>query len=100
MYMSIVIPFGDAQAVIDGDYFPGKPGRMYLANGDPGFPEESSEFFISGMTIRGDDVYDEIARMYVKKPTGEYETWLESVWDKIIEEADSTFQDSRMPIED
>lgn len=86
-YLRISIPFGDAQAIIDGDYFPARQGRMYMPNGDPGYPDEPAEFFVSGMTIRGDDVYDEVARMYVKKSNGEYETWLENVFDKILEEA-------------
>lgn len=86
-YLRVSIPFGDAEATIDGDYFPGRAGCMYKPNGDPGDPPEYPEFFVAGMTINGNDVYDEVARMYVKKPNGEYETWLESVFDKILEEA-------------
>lgn len=34
---------------------PGSPGRMYLANGDPGYPEEPAEIEILSIKLEGND---------------------------------------------
>jgi hypothetical protein len=35
------------------DYTPGRPGCMYLRNGDPGYPEEPAELWIEEVCIGG-----------------------------------------------
>lgn len=50
-----------AKLVIDFDYTPGRPGRMYLRNGDPGYPPDPEERSINVVelmvrsSITGDD---------------------------------------------
>ena len=34
---------------------PGSPGRMYLANGDPGYPDEPPEVEILSVKLEGND---------------------------------------------
>ena len=31
---------GEAEVTVEYDYSPGRPGKMYLRNGDPGYPPE------------------------------------------------------------
>jgi hypothetical protein len=33
-------------------YSPGRPGRMYLSNGDPGYPDEPAELAIEEVLVR------------------------------------------------
>ena len=41
----------DATAVVKFTYTPGSPGKMYLRNGDPGYPEEPAEVEIDEVLI-------------------------------------------------
>jgi DnaJ-class molecular chaperone len=41
---------------VEFDYSPGRPGRMYMPNGDPGYPEEPEELVINKIAIEGEDV--------------------------------------------
>jgi len=34
---------GEVEVVVDYTYSAGRPGKMYLRNGDPGYPEEPAE---------------------------------------------------------
>ena len=43
----ITLPFTDAQVEVFFYYTPGRPAKMYLANGDPGWPEEYAEVEIT-----------------------------------------------------
>lgn len=47
--------YGDTELVVTGNYSLGEPGRMYLPNGDPGYPPEPPEFEIYEITIGGVD---------------------------------------------
>jgi hypothetical protein len=37
-------------------YQPGSPGRMYMPNGDPGYPPDPEEFEIQEVWLRGVDI--------------------------------------------
>lgn len=43
---------GDVEADIGFSFWPGRPGCMYLPNGDPGFPEEPAELEITSITVK------------------------------------------------
>lgn len=89
--MKINIPFGDTELTLTGDYYPARPGKMYLSNGDAGYPDEPSTFDISEIFLNNENVTDEMSNMYVKKPNGGYELWLDTMLDKILEEADNVY---------
>jgi len=38
---------------VDAEYTAGRPGRMYMSNGDPGYPEEPDEVDI--IMVTGED---------------------------------------------
>ena len=42
----VTLHFGNWTLEVEGHYSPGRPGRMYLPNGDPGYPDEPPEFEI------------------------------------------------------
>lgn len=43
----LTLPFTDAQVEVFFYYTPGRAGRVYLSNGDPGYPEEYPEVEIT-----------------------------------------------------
>jgi hypothetical protein len=55
------------------------PGRMYMSNGDPGYPDEGGEFYIEKAFIGGQDVtelledkLESIAEAYWEQNDGEF----------------------------
>ena len=42
----VTLYFGGWELEVEGHYSPGRPGRMYLRNGDPGYPDEPPTFEI------------------------------------------------------
>ena len=44
---SAIIYYEDLAFEVDFDYSPGDPGRMYMANGDPGYPPEPEEWDVT-----------------------------------------------------
>ena len=60
-------------------YEPFTSGRMYMDNGDPGYPDEGGEFYIEQAWIGGQDVtellgenkLEEIAEAYQEQCDGE-----------------------------
>jgi hypothetical protein len=40
---SLPVFLGDNEYWAEFDYTPGRPGKMYLSNGDPGYPDEPEE---------------------------------------------------------
>jgi hypothetical protein len=66
---------------IDIEYYyePFIPGRMYMSNGDPGYPDEGGEFYIEKAFIGEQDVtelledkLENIAEAYCKQCDGEF----------------------------
>ena len=66
---------------IDIEYYyePFVPGRMYMSNGDPGYPDEGGEFYIEKAFIGGQDVtelledkLESIAEAYWEQNDGEF----------------------------
>ena len=60
-------------------YEPFIPGRMYMDNGDPGYPDEGGEFYIEKAFIGGQDVtelledkLESIAEAYWEQNDGEF----------------------------
>ena len=43
---------------IEADYTPGRPGRRYMSNGDPGYPDEPDEIEITECTLPSGDEYE------------------------------------------
>jgi hypothetical protein len=37
----------EKEATVEFDYSPGRPGRWYLNNGDPGYPDEPAEIEVT-----------------------------------------------------
>lgn len=51
---SVFIPDYDGELFVTFTFYPGAEGKMYLRNGDPGYPEEPSEVdIISVATGKG-----------------------------------------------
>lgn len=74
------ITYDGVEIDIEFQYEPLVPGRMYMSNGDPGYPDEGGEFYIEKAFIGGQDVTDllgedkleSIAEAYQEKHDGEY----------------------------
>jgi hypothetical protein len=74
------ITYQDVDIDIVFQYEPFIPGRMYMSNGDPGYPDEGGEFYIEQAFIGGQDVTDLlgedklelISEAYQEKHDGEY----------------------------
>lgn len=41
----------------DVSYYPGSPGRMYMSNGDPGYPPDPADVDYSGIFLSCDTSY-------------------------------------------
>ena len=46
-------PAGEAEYRAHFDYSPGRQGKMYLRNGDPGYPDEPPELYITDLERNG-----------------------------------------------
>lgn len=46
---------GEQDVEVSYSYSPGKPGRMYMRNGDPGYPDEPDVFEILSVLLFGLD---------------------------------------------
>ena len=44
---------GEQEVTVDYIYIAGRPGKMYLRNGDPGYPEEPAEVEIVNVWFHG-----------------------------------------------
>ncbi|MFA5165391.1 MAG: hypothetical protein WC481_07500 [Candidatus Omnitrophota bacterium] len=51
---TVYIPDYDGELFVVFSFYPGSPGRMYLRNGDPGFPDEPSEIEIISVSTSKD----------------------------------------------
>lgn len=51
----VTLYFGGWALEVEGHYSPGRPGRMYLSNGDPGYPSEPPEFEIERVSVSACD---------------------------------------------
>ena len=47
---------GEKEVTVQYDYSPGRPGRMYMPNGDPGYPDEPAECYVLKVFMDGHDV--------------------------------------------
>ena len=47
---------GEQEVPVDYTYSAGRPGKMYMPNGDPGYPEEPAEAEILNVWLHGLDV--------------------------------------------
>jgi len=50
-----IIHYEDLSFEVDFDFTPGDPGRMYLANGDPGYPPEPPEWDVTAVRLVNPD---------------------------------------------
>lgn len=51
---------GEHDVQVDYSYSPGRPGKMYMSNGDPGYPDEPAEFEIVNVYLYGLDVLSQL----------------------------------------
>lgn len=47
---------GEHEVQVDYTYSAGRPGKMYMPNGDPGYPDEPAEAEILNVWLHGLDV--------------------------------------------
>lgn len=47
----MLLPFTEQQVCVTFSYVPGRPGRTFEPNGDPGFPPEPPEIEIESVTV-------------------------------------------------
>lgn len=67
---------------VEFDYYatPYVPARMYLSNGDPGYPEEGGDFEIEAVRVSGVDitelldnkVFEEIEQIFINTDFSDY----------------------------
>jgi hypothetical protein len=50
----------DHEIVCTCTIYEGRPGRMYMPNGDPGYPDEPPECVIEFAMLNGKDIADEL----------------------------------------
>jgi hypothetical protein len=58
--VTIDLPFGEGCAQVTGYYTPGRAGKMYKRNGDPGDPPEPEEFEVESIIVGGVDITEEL----------------------------------------
>lgn len=51
MKTGVTLFYGDTEYAVTGNYRKRVPARMYMPNGDPGYPEEPAEFEIEDVTV-------------------------------------------------
>lgn len=58
--VEVCVGLGEYDAIVTADFntTPGHPGRMYMPNGDPGFPPEPGELETGDVLVRKDDGND------------------------------------------
>ena len=64
------IKLGQLELRVEGVYIPFRHGKMYMSNGDPGYPDEPAEFEITKVFFKDTDVSDllnEIDTYYYNK---------------------------------
>lgn len=94
-YIQIEFPFADTMATVGGYYSPYLPGRWYLSNGDPGFPEELSELEVDKFIVEGEDIFSELSRMYVATGKGEFELYIDTINSELCAKADEEYMNDR-----
>jgi hypothetical protein len=60
MEKTVVTYWGELDITVTGDYRAGVKGRLYLKNGDPGYPDEPEEFEITKIEHLGKDITDQV----------------------------------------
>lgn len=51
---------GEHEVEVQYTYSPGRPGKMYLRNGDPGYPPEPAEAEIIAVYLFGHDILSQL----------------------------------------
>ena len=64
---SVVIQFAGTDFLLEGEYWPATPGRAYLANGDPGYPDEPAEFEIESIFLIDVSIKDVFEGMILER---------------------------------
>jgi hypothetical protein len=52
---TVKLNFGGQRLLVEYDYTPGTPDVYYLSNGDPGYPGDPEEFYVTGVKMQGPD---------------------------------------------
>ena len=72
---TVTITYNGVEMEVTGEYYKGCRGRMYLRNGDPGYPDEPAEFEIESIKIGDVEVlslFDDMAVRKIRALGGSY----------------------------
>ena len=47
---------GERKCEVEYHYSPGRPGKFYMPNGDPGYPPDPAEVEVVNVTVGGDSI--------------------------------------------
>ena len=65
-YCAVIHAYG-ATFDVDFDYSTGRPGKMYMPNGDPGYPDEPAEVVINKISIDGEELTDLLSEGVIRR---------------------------------
>lgn len=83
---TVEIKFGELNLLAEGVYIPFRAGRMYLSNGDPGYPDEPAEFEITDIKHNGfsiSEILNEIDSFYYNQFKDKIK--YVGIWEKLSE---------------
>lgn len=64
---TVTITYNGVEMEVTGEYYAGCRGRMYLRNGDPGYPDEPAEFSIESIEVGGVDISSMFEDLYYRR---------------------------------
>jgi len=62
----VTITFNGVEMEVEGEYYKGCRGRMYMRNGDPGYPDDPPEFNIESIKVDGVDITSLFDELYYR----------------------------------
>jgi len=65
--MEINITINDVELTLVGEYSPGYEGRMYMSNGDPGYPGEPAGFEEFDILHKGESIIDVLSDNMIRE---------------------------------
>lgn len=99
VYITIPREHGESEIEFKVKVTPGYPGRQYLPNGDPGYPDEPPEVEVLGAWLCRK--WDQATRKHKHRRVLDHDTLLQddNLWrrveDKALEAADEAYEDAK-----
>jgi hypothetical protein len=62
----ITLPLTDLEVKVNFTFTPGRPGKMYLRNGDPGYPDDPAEVELLEVIVGEDNIIDALSDKVVE----------------------------------